>query len=101
MLIASILFQRCFLRGTSLSFRYRYEFVDQDGVANDTGNASTLKSRITYTSEASYNNLTAALELDNVTLIGNENYRTPTNGNLGYPIVADPWVQISTKHVSL
>lgn len=73
---------------TSLSFRYRYEFVDQDGVAND-ANASTLKSRITYTS-ASYNNLTAALELDNVTLIGDENYRTPTNGNLGYPIVADP-----------
>ena len=28
---------------TSLSFRYRYEFVDQDGVAND-ANASTLKS---------------------------------------------------------
>ena len=25
-----------------------------------------------------------------MTLIGDENYRTPTNGNLGYPIVADP-----------
>ena len=73
---------------TSLSFRYRYELVDQDGVAND-ANASTLKSRITYKS-APYNGLTAVLELDNVTLIGDENYRTPSNGNLGYPIVADP-----------
>ena len=73
---------------TSLSFRYRYEFVDQDGVAKD-ANASTLKSRLTYKS-ATYNGLKAVMELDNVTLIGDENYRTPTNGNLGYPIVADP-----------
>lgn len=73
---------------TSLSFRYRYEFVDQDGVAED-ANASTLKSRLTYKS-ASYNGLTALMEMDNVTVIGDENYRTPTNGNVGYPIVADP-----------
>ncbi|MDA9839788.1 hypothetical protein N9B97_03240 [Porticoccaceae bacterium] len=73
---------------TSLSFRYRYEFVDQDGVAED-ANASTLKSRLTYKS-ASYNGLTALMEVDNVTVIGDENYRTPTNGNVGYPIVADP-----------
>lgn len=73
---------------TSLSFRYRYEFVDQDGVAED-ANASTLKSRLTYKS-ASYNGLTALMEVDNVTVIGDENYRTPTNGNIGYPIVADP-----------
>ena len=73
---------------TSLSFRYRYEFVDQDGVGKD-ANASTLKSRLTYKS-AAYEGLTALMEVDNVTVIGDENYRTPTNGNIGYPIVADP-----------
>ena len=73
---------------TSLSFRYRYEFVDQDGVGKD-ANASTLKSRLTYKS-AAYQGLTATMEVDNVTIIGDENYRTPTNGNAGYPIVADP-----------
>jgi len=73
---------------TSLSFRYRYELVDQDGVAED-ANASTLKSRLTYKS-ASYEGYTALMEVDNVTVIGAENYRTPTNGNVGYPIVADP-----------
>lgn len=73
---------------TSLSFRYRYELVDQDGVAED-ANASTLKSRLTYKS-ASYEGYTALMEVDNVTVIGDENYRTPTNGNVSYPIVADP-----------
>ena len=73
---------------TSLSFRYRYEFVDQDGIDKN-ANASTLKTRLTYKS-ASLNGLTALFEVDNVTLVGNESYRTPSNGKIGYPIVADP-----------
>lgn len=73
---------------TSLSFRYRYEFVDQDGIDKN-ANASTLKTRLTYKS-ASFNGLTALLEVDNVTLVGSESYRTPSNGKIGYPIVADP-----------
>lgn len=73
---------------TAISLRYRYEFVDQDGVAEQ-ANASTLKSRLTYKS-ASYKGFTALMELDNVTLIGDESYRTPVNGNVSYPIVADP-----------
>lgn len=70
------------------SFRYRYEMVDQDGIAND-ANASTLKSRVTFTT-ASYKSFTGGLEFDNVTVIGDERYRTPTNGKTQYPIVADP-----------
>ena len=73
---------------TSLNFRYRYELVDQDGVANN-ANASTLKSRLTYKT-AEYNGLTGVLEVDNVTVVGDEKYKTPTNGLSGYPIVADP-----------
>lgn len=72
----------------STSFRYRYEMVDQDGIDKDAG-ASTLKSRITWKS-AAYNGFSAGIEVDNVTVIGNESYKTPTNGMAGYPIVADP-----------
>ena len=72
----------------STSFRYRYEMVDQDGIDKDAG-ASTLKSRLTWKS-AAYNGFTAGIEVDYVTVIGNESYKTPTNGNAGYPIVADP-----------
>ena len=73
---------------TSLNFRYRYELVDLDGVASN-ANASTLKSRLTYKT-AEYNGLTGVLEVDNVTVVGDEKYKTPTNGLSGYPIVADP-----------
>lgn len=38
---------------TDLSFRYRYEYVDQDGI-DKTAGASTLKTRLSYKS-AAYN----------------------------------------------
>ena len=72
----------------SLSLRYRYELVDQEGISKN-ANASTLKSRLTYKS-AEFNGFKATLEFNNVTVVGDENYRTPTNGNTAYPIVADP-----------
>ncbi len=72
----------------STSFRYRYEMVNQDGIDKDAG-ASTLKSRVTWKS-AAYNGFSAGIEVDNVTVIGNERYKTPTNGMADYPIVADP-----------
>jgi hypothetical protein len=72
----------------STSFRYRYESVDQDGIDNK-ANASTLKSRLTWTS-AAYQGFKTVLEVDNVSIIGSENYKTPTNGMAAYPIVADP-----------
>ena len=72
----------------STSFRYRYESVDQDGIDKQ-ANASTLKSRLTWTS-ATYQDFKTVLEFDNVTVIGGENYKTPTNGKAVYPIVADP-----------
>lgn len=73
---------------TSLNFRYRYELVDQVGI-DESANASTLKSRLTYKT-ASFNGLTGLVEVDNVTVVGAEQYKTPTNGLAGYPIVADP-----------
>ncbi|MGK0498978.1 MAG: hypothetical protein ACJAYG_000609 [Oceanicoccus sp.] len=73
---------------TDLSFRYRYEYVDQDGI-DKTAGASTLKTRLSYKS-AAYKGFGFVVEMDDVTVVGNENYRTPTNGNTQYPIVADP-----------
>lgn len=72
----------------SISFRYRYEFVDQTGI-DEEANASTLKSRLTWDS-ASYRGISAGVEIDNVTIIGPDEYRTPTNGETEYPVVADP-----------
>lgn len=73
---------------TSINFRYRYELVDQAGI-DESANASTLKSRLTYKT-GTYNGLTGLVEVDNVTVVGAEQYKTPTNGVSGYPIVADP-----------
>lgn len=73
---------------TKLLFRYRYEYVDQDGL-HKSANASTLKSRLSWQS-ASYKNVTAGLEFDHVLVVGDERYRTPGNGQTEFPIVADP-----------
>ncbi len=72
----------------SLDFRYRYEFVDQEGAAKD-AKASTLRSRLTYSS-AAYNGFSMLMEFDDVSTIGKDNYNSTANGNTGYPVVADP-----------
>ena len=73
---------------TNLSMRYRYERVDQDNI-DKTANASTLLTRLSYKS-GNLNGLFTAIEVDNVTAIGNENYNSTVNGNSQYPVVADP-----------
>lgn len=65
-----------------LALRYRFEQVDQDGFA-DKGNASTLKTRITYKSLA-YNDFQANLEFDNNTDVIESNY-----GPANRPPIAD------------
>ncbi len=71
-----------------LSFRYRYEFVDQDGVPDD-ANASTLRTRLTYKS-GDFRDFSLVLEADNITQIGNDNYNSTRNGNTNRATVADP-----------
>ena len=72
----------------NFDFRYRYEFVDQDGL-EENARASTLRSRLTYTS-ASLRGISFLTEFDNVTSIGSERYNSTENGNIQYPVVADP-----------
>lgn len=71
-----------------LSLRYRLENVDQAGF-DERANASTLKSRVTWSS-AAYRGFTVGAEMDDVTAIGKDAYNSTSNGNIAYPVVADP-----------
>lgn len=73
-----------------LLFRYRYEFVDQDGIAED-ANASTLRTRLNYTT-GGWNKWSGFIEFDYIAELLLTDFR-----NLGgsspdrdkYPVVAD------------
>lgn len=71
-----------------LDTRYRYEHVDQDGLI-DEANAHTLRTRLGYETGI-FNNFSALLEFENITDMGGEHYNNTINGNVTYPIVADP-----------
>ncbi len=71
-----------------LGFRYRYESVDQDGIADEAG-ASTLRTRFTYTS-AAIENINFGFEADYVSVVGSERFNSTENGRTRYPVVADP-----------
>ena len=70
-----------------LSFRARYEGVDQDGIDNN-ADALTVKSRFTVNT-GNYNNFSLGLEVDNVSAFIDD-YNSKTNGNINYPVIADP-----------
>jgi len=72
----------------SLSLRYRYEDVDQEGFAKDAG-ASTLRTQLGYKTGEFYN-FGVLLQAEDVRVIGNERYNSTANGLTQYPIVADP-----------
>jgi len=75
----------------TLSFRYRYEFVDQANFAKD-ANASTLRTRLNYKT-ADYNGWRFFIEADNVTEIFGDQYNAGagnTPNRTQYPVVADP-----------
>ncbi len=55
---------------TAVSFRLRFEDVDVGGVSND---ALTLKSRLTYKTDA-LNGFSALFEVDDTTVLGDEDY---------------------------
>ena len=76
-----------------LNFRMRLESVDQDN-SRDDALASTLKSRLTYTTQA-YKNFQGQIEVDNTSDIGDENHCDSQNdmcdsGPGQHSVVADP-----------
>lgn len=76
----------------SLSFRYRYEFVDQDSVSKD-ANASTLRMRLNYET-GSWRDWSGFVEFDQVMDVFADDFNSGQGTSSGdrnqYPVVADP-----------
>ncbi|MDM8349985.1 alginate export family protein [Pseudomonas sp. sp1636] len=68
--------------------RYRYEHVDQDNALNH-ANAQTLRTRVGFQSGKWYG-LSALIEADNVSRIGDASYNSTRNGQTDFSVVADP-----------
>src|SRR5690554_1425595 len=73
---------------TSLSFRLRHEQVDDAAFSKD-ANASTLRTRLSYTS-GQWNKLDLLAEFDHVGRLFDERYNDTRNGNVAFPSVTDP-----------
>lgn len=71
----------------NLSFRARYEGVDEDN-ARDNANALTVKSRLTLKT-GSYSNFSLGLEVDNVSALVDD-YWDKVGEDNSYSVVADP-----------
>ncbi len=67
--------------------RYRYEYVDQNGFA-DSANASTLRTNLGYKT-GTWNDLSAVIEVQNITAIGEDDYNDTINTSTR-PVIADP-----------
>lgn len=81
-------FKEALLEGTPyIDVRYRFEYVDQDGLANE-AEASTLRTRFGYKT-GTYEDFSAVLEFENITQIGDDDYNDTLNGRTTYPVVAD------------
>lgn len=72
----------------SLSLRYRYENVDQEGLARN-AEASTLRTQLGYQTGEFYK-FGAFLQFEDVRSIGSERYNSTANGRTQFPVVADP-----------
>lgn len=72
----------------SLSFRYRYETVDQQGLGEN-AHASTLRTRLTFDTPND-NSIRLRLEADNVLRLGGLNFSDGNRVVAGHPVVADP-----------
>ncbi len=70
-----------------LDARYRYEFVDQEGIPHN-AHASTLRTRLGYRSGSLYG-FSGTLEFENISHIGSDNYHDTLNGRSDHPVVAD------------
>lgn len=68
--------------------RYRYEYVDQDGLPEN-ADANTLRTRLGYETGELYNTR-VLVEFENITTLGGEQFNDTINGKTNYPVVADP-----------
>lgn len=71
-----------------LELRYRYEGVEQEGFASD-ADANTLRIRANLALRE-YHGFSGLLEVDHLEAIGSQRFNDTRNGNVQYPVVADP-----------
>ena len=74
-----------------VSFRYRFEYVNQDGFDLN-AKASTLKTRVNFKTET-YHDFSFFIEADNVTEVFEDDYNSGSGnspGNVDHPVIADP-----------
>ncbi len=78
----------------SVSARYRYEYVDQATFTKQ-ANASTIRTTAGYQTK-SFKGLSGLIEFEGIFGVGEDNYRSATNGNTIYPTVLDtPTVEMN------
>ncbi|HLA75802.1 MAG TPA: alginate export family protein [Gammaproteobacteria bacterium] len=68
--------------------RYRYETVDQENFALK-AYGSTLRTQLGYLTDG-YQGFSAFVQVENVAVLGNEQYNSTANGRTQYPTIADP-----------
>ena len=73
----------------SVNARLRFEKVD-DPVKNDPS-AYTLRTRLGFTTSSDFD-LTAHMDFEHVTRVGNPNYNSTQNGQTQFGVIADPMV---------
>ncbi len=71
-----------------LDVRYRFEFVDQDGIANE-AEAHTVRSRFGLETGRLYG-FGLGFDAEWIEAIGDERFNNTINGKTTYPVVADP-----------
>ena len=76
------------LNNASLDIRYRAEFVDQENLAEQ-ALASTIRTRVGYNLVLP-SSFTAYADIENIRVIGSEDYNSTANGQSEFPVVADP-----------
>lgn len=68
--------------------RYRYEYVDQDGLAR-TATANTIRANLGFET-GDYKGFKGLIELQTIQHMGSDHFNDTTNGKVTYPIIADP-----------
>ncbi len=68
--------------------RYRYELVDQSGIAEE-ANASTVRTNVGFKT-GEYRDFQALIEAQFVNVIGANAFNDTVNGKTSHPVVADP-----------
>ncbi|NJO35284.1 MAG: alginate export family protein [Rhodospirillales bacterium] len=71
-----------------LDARYRFEWKDQEGFA-DEAYANTLRTRLGYET-GSFHGFKILVEFENIFSIGDDRFNSTTNGLVQYPVIADP-----------